>query len=393
MLQRDSKDYRPNRTLGRRLPAALAPSFQTPRRPPADDSKRRAKKLRAWNARKRPGPGRVVPRHVEHCSATGARDWWIYTWKKAAPNKIQRAPYTCRSWRCPSCREHEAAVTFARIKQAFKPLEAMGVVFLVLTLDRDGYYSGKPWKDPASAYRALSHMSRCFLKRLNRLCVARGWPAPRSRWVAVVEAHRSGWPHVNLMIYCPELALELERDRVLAVARGATQRESVLLSGELLYHATATGWGPQSTAERARSKDALAGYVTKLAGEANWTTGELAKVTQSPVNAPVRFRRLRSGKGFLPPRYRDPTVSGTLVRRRRDYDGTVNVMPLHDVSPETLELVAACCYHEQEIAHAELAEANVRRLALRILPRALVDGPFVTSFYLDAGGGRETRAG
>jgi hypothetical protein len=37
--------------------------------------------------------------------------------------------------------------------------------------------------------------------------------------------------------------------------------------------------------------------------------------------APERFRRLRSGKGFLPPRYSDPNVTGCLVRRRRAVEG------------------------------------------------------------------------
>ncbi len=33
-----------------------------------------------------------------------------------------------------------------------------------------------------------------------------------NRWVSVVEAHRSGWPHVNLYVWCPELAAELRRE-------------------------------------------------------------------------------------------------------------------------------------------------------------------------------------
>lgn len=47
------------------------------------------------------------------------------------------------------------------------------------------------------------------------------------------------------------------------------------------------------------------------------TTGEIAKITQAPLNAPIRFRRLRSGKGFLPPRHHDETITGVLIRRRR----------------------------------------------------------------------------
>jgi len=192
------------------------------------------------------------------------------------------------------------------------------VVFAVLTLDRDGYFSGEPWPNVTAAYRELSRMSRALLKRLNRFCTTRGWEAIGSRWAGVVEAHRSGWPHVNLMLYSPELAAALESARIAQLECGATARESVLLCDELLRHAKETGWGPQSTAERARSRDAVTGYITKLSGEAAQTAGELSKITQTPLSAPQGFRRLRAGKGFLPPRHKNPEWTGTVVRRVSD---------------------------------------------------------------------------
>lgn len=312
-------------------------------------------------ARRTLARGEVIPKHVTHCYANGSREWWLWRWKKGAPETVTRAPYYCNSWRCQHCRRHESAVTFARIKQAFAPLDPKGVVFAVLTLDRDGYYSGKPWPSAAHAFRELSTMSRKFLKRLNRLCVARGWRPVGNRWVSTVEAHRSGWPHVNLVLYCPELAIELERERLQHVSNGKSQREATLLDGDILGHALACGYGPQSTAERARDVDALAGYVTKLAGEAGALASEVAKLTQLPTNAPVRFRRLRAGKGFLPPRHRNPNVTGTLVRRRRERDGTITVLPLHEVPPEAVEQVARCCYREEWIAIDELAHWRERQ--------------------------------
>lgn len=261
-------------------------------------------------------PARVMPRHVQACQHSGNpfAKWFLWTWKRDAPDVQARVPYSCGSWRCDVCRRHEAAVTFARIKQAADPLDASGWCFLVLTLDRNNYYGTNPkgaWLDVTDAYRQLGRMSEKLLKRLRRRY---GFG---NQWVAVVEAHRTGWPHVNFMLWCPELARELERDRVARVDAGATERESILLGGELLEHATQTGWGTQSTAEVARSAEALAGYLVKLAGNHDATVGELAKCTQVPTNAPERFRRLRSGKAFLPPRHHDPSVTGCLVRRRR----------------------------------------------------------------------------
>jgi len=279
--------------------------------------------------------------------------WGIWTWQRGNPEQQTRIPYSCNSWRCDVCRRHEAAATFARIKEATGPdrLAADGWVFFVLTLDRDGYFSGTPWSDVNAAYRQLGSMTRATLQRIGRLWgpewKTQGKKRQRSvrrlgnRWVAVVEAHRSGWPHVNLLVWCPELAAQLRGEQeerlndpeiadAVALARDAWKsrepvsaatreraRRAVTLGGALLELAEECGWGRQSTAEAARSSEAIAGYVVKLAGHHDASVGELAKITQAPLNAPERFRRLRSGKGFLPPRQHNEAVTGCLVRRRR----------------------------------------------------------------------------
>lgn len=294
----------------------------------------------------------VIPRHVQACqwSAFGHEKWFVWTWRRGVPAVKTRVPYSCNSWRCEVCRRHEAAVTFARIKEATRRegYVSSGWVFIVLTLDRDGYYSGKAWVDTDTAYRELSRMSRNFLARLRRAFNG----APGSSWVAVVEAHRTGWPHMNLLLYAPELASELEASRVARIEAGATERQSLLLSGKLLSAATATGWGTQSTAEVAHSQDAIAGYIVKLAGEADATNGELAKITQAPTNAPQRFRRLRSGKGFLPPRRSNPNITGVLVRRRRSPEGDWEICRINpSKDPEA----------EQPIREAVVAEVAVIR--------------------------------
>lgn len=257
-------------------------------------------------------------------------------------------------------------MTFARIKQAVErrgadgELEAdpTGWCFLVLTLDRDGYFSGRPWHDINAAYAALGKMSRKALQRIGREWgpetrlersgrskELRTVRALGNRWFSVVEAHRSGWPHLNLVVWCPELAALLRREQAdrledpelanaVALARDAWKRkepipgavrelarQATVADGRVLQVLEAAGWGRQSTAEAARDIEAVVGYGVKLAGLHDASVGELAKVTQCPMNAPERFRRLRSGKGFLPPRQKDETVTGCMMRRRRSREG------------------------------------------------------------------------
>jgi hypothetical protein len=294
------------------------------------------------------GPPRCEPRYVKRCG----RDQ-LYVWPRKNPSQMAYGPRWCGSWRHEGpCARHEAAVTFARIREAVSRSEYRrdGWLFIVLTLDRYGTYSGKPFESEKQAYSLLSSMSRNFIARVRRLCRRNRWTDPGSSWVSVVEAHRAGWPHMNLLIYSPELAAALEQTRLQKRRRGArdilrerkrdrprlprakwalmrrkhraqvqaAKRSSILLEGDLLKCAEKSGWGVESTAERVRRSGAVASYLVKLAGEADATTGELSKLSQAPVNADAHFRRLRSGKGFLPPRHKNKDFTGTIVRLETD---------------------------------------------------------------------------
>ncbi len=315
----------------------------------------------------------VIPRHVKACRYSEFKEerWFVWFWKKAEPGKKTRVPYSCNSWRCPVCARHEAAVTFARIRDACADLPAEDFVFIVLTLDRDGFYTtdGKSrWVDAQQAYRELGAMSRKFLKRLRRWQEVQGWEDTANRWVGVVEAHRSGWPHMNLLVYAPELAQELRERKQVNAFIGKTARESILLEAMLKKHAVQSGWGPQSTAEAARSKEALAAYVTKLAAQQNATAGELAKITQKPMNAPQRFRRLRSGKGFLPPRKKSKDTTGCLVVRESTDEG-FKIRPLNCAKDlDQLELLKIL-KDEKRVADAEVRrdEENRSRRSLGLV--------------------------
>ncbi len=267
-----------------------------------------------WPLRRPASRPAVVPRYVQRCGCDA-----LYTWAKADPALVSRRPLLCGSWRhAGPCARYSASVAFARMTEAFAPLDPAGNVFMVLTLDQNGVYSEKRWKNADEANAELSRQSRNFLKRLRRYAVAQGWRDFKSQWVAVVESHRTGWPHINFVIHCPELARELDASHARRLAAGASHRNATLLEGELLEIAMSTGWGAQSIAERGRSAGALASYISKIAGNADATMGELAKLSQSPVGARQGFRRLRSGKGFLPPKRKNPDYTGTLIRRLPD---------------------------------------------------------------------------
>jgi hypothetical protein len=219
--------------------------------------------------------------------------------------------------------------------------------FFVLTLDRDGWYSGKPWKNEREAYASLGVMARKFLKRLNRLAEKQGVEPPGKRWVATVEAHKSGWPHYQLALYLPpEWAEDLPEEQ-------GYQEGWSDLSDTIRTHARKVGWGRVSSFERCRDAFESIGYLIGTAGKHEASIGELSKITQLPLNAPARFRRLRAGKGFLPPRTKGK-ATGTLIRRLRCHDGTYQAEALHELKdPAVRDVAAQCCYKEEAVWAAE----------------------------------------
>lgn len=277
-----------------------------------------------------PPPDYVVRCPYSQHPAGGRQPLMLHLWPKGQPDLATRRIAKCGSWRCDHCCRWRSSVDFARIKEALGRHENGEVSFIVLTLDRDGFYSGEAWADAASAYRRLSAMSRVLMRRWNRLLKKAGLDPIGNRWVGTVEAHRSGWPHLNLVVVSRGLAAML--------ADAPTVGGRKLLAGELGRHAVESGWGPQSTAEVARSPEALAGYVVKLAAELDDAFaaigGEVAKMTQVPRQAPKGTRRLRSGRGFLPPRRRNPLWTGALLLRYDRPDGAcARVYGRGDVKP------------------------------------------------------------
>jgi hypothetical protein len=159
-------------------------------------------------------------------------------------------------------------------------------------------------------------MSRNFRATLDGWIAEQGGDPIGNAWCAVVEQHRRGWPHCNFLL-CSNFLREVLCD--VKQMSHLPEGESLSLGHvpELRALALRAGWGPRSTIEGAQDDQAVAAYLTKVAGEeaehsecadteseraSGASVGELAKVSQAPVRAPRGFRRLRSGVGWLPPK-------------------------------------------------------------------------------------------
>lgn len=157
-------------------------------------------------------------------------------------------------------------------------------MYCVLTFARDSFDG-----DYARAYRGMLHSWAQLRKRF-----VRQWG--KIEYVCVAERHQDGWPHVNLLIRNERLAA--------ACADGGWKR---VRSRWLEPAAKACGFGFRTWIEPQRS-EAIATYLVKLAGE-------MGKQSQVPLDAPRHFRRLRGSRGFLPPKPKDPDLTGRLWRK------------------------------------------------------------------------------
>jgi hypothetical protein len=124
----------------------------------------------------------------------------------------------------------------------------------------------------------------------------------RFDYVCTIERHKSGYPHLNVLVFSQGLFGECLGD------------------GWKMWRSE-RGWGGQNVpecgfgfrlwAEPVRDYDAMCGYLVKICRET-------AKVEQLPVNAPKHFRRIRASRGLLPPVYKSLDVTGGLVKQPVD---------------------------------------------------------------------------
>jgi len=218
-----------------------------------------------------------------HACHTGR--WTIETWRRDSPGESRRRfVYRCRSWRHEGkCRLWCGACDYERIKEAV--LKRSRWTYLVLT------YGGKARLNHWRIFREGNAKWYSLRKRLEK-------EFGTVRYIQTWETQRDGTPHLNTIIQCTRLF------NALADAHRAIKR------GWLEPAAIASGFGKISYCEAVKSRGRKANYLTKLTQE---LTGAGVK-SQVPVNAPRHFRRIRASKGLLPPRRKDPDLTGRLIR-------------------------------------------------------------------------------
>lgn len=229
----------------------------------------------------------TTPNHVKACSGNRERvRWFFHSWKGG---EHSRAPYYCNSWRCPHCAPKQSALLYARAIEAFETKNTgERMVFLVLTKQRPVHATAN---DAVSLYREMGPMMARARKRIERLLSANGFPKMGSNWLATIEAHQSGWPHVNLVVQSEGLARLIDAEKTESrTSKGGS--EIRILRGKLGEAFRAGGFDDCMGQVQSKKEKAVA-YIAKVAKESS-------KLSQLPVFAGERFRRYRSGKGFLP---------------------------------------------------------------------------------------------
>lgn len=229
-------------------------------------------------------------------------EWSIVTWRKGEGESPKAQPFRCRSWRHEgACRDLCGACDFARVAQALS--EHSHWTYLVLT------YPAREWPNKAELFRfGVTHWARLrkrYIREFGPMLYIQTW-----------EVHKSGYPHVNVVVSNEELHVRATADHL-------------RLRKDFLDPAShAVGFGFTKWCEPLRNSQAMAGYITKLGLE---LTGAHHK-NQVPVNAPKHFRRIRASKGLLPKRFKDDTITGQLFKL--SYDAIMRQMDGPNVEPD-----------------------------------------------------------
>lgn len=229
-----------------------------------------------------PGVGQQLElREPKWMKACAAKAWHLHL-KHKESGKEERVCWRCRSWRHQGeCARHVARRDFARISEAFDRERPSSLVYLVLTLDqaKDQAHG----MTPITAYRSLVRRWQSLRQWLQRRF-------GRVGYVATVEQHRTGWPHLNVVVSCESFAAAIRTE----------DRKNGIAPGWLKGAAVRAGFGYRAWAEAPRNAEELAGYLVKLAHRES-LMGEVAKLSQLPLASPPGTRRLRSSRAFLPP--------------------------------------------------------------------------------------------
>lgn len=323
------------------------------------------------------------PASPDVCQAGG----WTLALVSLATGELELHPFRCRSWRCRRCAPAVNARDASRIEDALGKRVLEELLFVTLTFDQARMTARVQRKHPELshegalerarrwAWRACGTAWKALRDRLAHLYgtafkVANTAPKERRRkafltrrrdaridYVQTWEQHRSGWPHVHAVVWAPEIARDVRRRGHYAGidARGESRDMWRWARQVLAPLAIRSGFGRIVDVQFPRkNKEALAGYLVKLAGE---LTGSHRK-DQTPVEAPRGFRRLRAT-----PKWLEPIVAST-----GEFTGEVLGAPAEAIA-EALALGA-----ESLEEATRWARGAAERLVDRILTRGLHSG-------------------
>jgi hypothetical protein len=360
-----------------------------------------------WEPEELPDPEAPgeLPRYIRGCSNNPDPNKpliYFYTWEKDEPGRVARAPYKCKSWRCPyGCAEHESHVLYMRLEEAFANAPASELVFMVLSCDSHVHELARIGGSAAlrGIYKQMGQRAMYFRRRLRRIVEKLGIPWFDNQWVRVLEMHSSGVPHLNFIIRCPELARFFEDRRRQRRRDGRSKNTARLLASidgfrddidrEIYEALTECGFGYRSTAEVPHDRHRVISYINKVAKRADKTAGEftrhvraergarrrrrvvgeVAKASQLPTRAPKGTRRVASGIKFIPPRHKG-TKTGTVVMRFTTAEGDEIVRPLVKTKDPVAAAMTAICL---DIEQREAWKDEDKRVLQHKLAGALVD--------------------
>lgn len=280
--------------------------------------------------------GKPVDNSPTSVVACHNKSWTLKLWKKSTPAEQINIPFTCRTWRHEGpCRQFKGAQDFVRIREGLQKHD--GWVYIVLTFeDRRGNLD--------SIYRRIADKFENLRRWISRNYAS---PGERLQYIALVEQHRDGFPHVNILIHC----------RRFVDAAAENWRK---LRQKVRRRAMGAGFGKVFWLEPVRNEEAISGYFVKLCGE-------VAKMNQAPMKAPSRFRRLRSSAGLLPP-----------VRKNLDYTGELVKLEVEIVQHQS----AYSLLLKEELALVEEHDKERRALKWYESLEMLKDGAIYSPFRL-----------
>lgn len=243
-------------------------------------------------------PPETAPAYVHACHA-GA---WHLHLRYTDGRTGARIPYKCNSRHHEGpCRDTWRRRLYARLRDGrLAEASPEEVLFTTLTLPasdhrevREAKASGdQGWLEAAvkEQNRTLGRKLRAFTRALSARAERAGEERLAYFWFR--EAHRSGVPHVHMLIVSPWLGRRVrERDAELDGLE-VSEDDRGLAPVELRELAMASGFGERLDMQVAENQDALLGYATKV-------IGEVSKGSQTPEILPQHCRSYGQSRGFL----------------------------------------------------------------------------------------------